>query len=394
MATLKSGSRGDEVKKLQQALNSSGYNLDEDGIYGSKTEAAVRDYQSKNGLSVDGIAGNLTQGKLYGTSTSTSGLPGVSSSTSQNLSKYEQGYKPSDTVQAALDKLNAAQQSKPEDYVSQWEGLIDSMWDQINNREDFAYDYSQDPTYNVYRDLYAAQGSQAMQDAMGQAAALSGGYGSSYAQSVGQQTYDQYLQDLNSIIPDLAEQAYARDQAEYADLMNRYQLAMESEAIDYDRYQDEVADYWTNLEYLTNIYNNELQMDYNQFADMLAYYQAKAAQEQEQANWDKEYNLALSQSRSSGSSGSSRSSRSSGSSGSSKTKDSSKPKQSAYYDTASKRALQIKSNIGTVDAVANYLASMVDNKKITLTESRAILGSMFTQADINSLDNHPEYYVR
>ena len=64
------GSRGDEVKKLQQALNSTGsYTLDVDGSYGPATQAAVRDYQTKNGLKVDGIAGEQTLGKLYATPT-------------------------------------------------------------------------------------------------------------------------------------------------------------------------------------------------------------------------------------------------------------------------------------------------------------------------------------
>ena len=51
------GSQGSAVKQLQSELNRRGYSLDEDGIFGKKTRAAVRDYQKKNGLRmVDGIA--------------------------------------------------------------------------------------------------------------------------------------------------------------------------------------------------------------------------------------------------------------------------------------------------------------------------------------------------
>ena len=64
--TLRIGSKGNDVKKLQQALG-----ITADGIYGSQTAAAVKAYQKKNGLSVDGIAGNQTLGKLYGGSTTT-----------------------------------------------------------------------------------------------------------------------------------------------------------------------------------------------------------------------------------------------------------------------------------------------------------------------------------
>ena len=54
------GSQGSAVRQLQNELNKRGYSLDQDGIFGKKTRAAVRDYQKKNGLTmVDGIAGDV-----------------------------------------------------------------------------------------------------------------------------------------------------------------------------------------------------------------------------------------------------------------------------------------------------------------------------------------------
>ena len=64
MANLSYGSKGSEVKKLQEELNKQGYKLDVDGIYGAKTQAAVKDYQKSSGLAVDGIAGVQTTGAL------------------------------------------------------------------------------------------------------------------------------------------------------------------------------------------------------------------------------------------------------------------------------------------------------------------------------------------
>lgn len=67
---LQNGSSGEDVRKLQNALVGAGYNVGStgaDGIFGSNTAAAVRKYQQDNGLSVDGIAGDKTLGKLYGT---------------------------------------------------------------------------------------------------------------------------------------------------------------------------------------------------------------------------------------------------------------------------------------------------------------------------------------
>lgn len=59
---MKSGSRGESVKWLQYILQEKGYDLKIDGVFGSKTEQAVRDFQTK--VFVDGIVGELTLKKL------------------------------------------------------------------------------------------------------------------------------------------------------------------------------------------------------------------------------------------------------------------------------------------------------------------------------------------
>lgn len=72
MNTIKNGSRGTEVKTLQATLNQKGnYGLATDGIFGAKTEIAVKDFQKKNGLSVDGIVGPKTWEALGVTTTTT-----------------------------------------------------------------------------------------------------------------------------------------------------------------------------------------------------------------------------------------------------------------------------------------------------------------------------------
>lgn len=70
MTTIKKGSKGADVKTLQQALNKAcQYGLNEDGVFGSKTETTLKEYQRKYGLTPDGIAGPKTWSKLgYSTS--------------------------------------------------------------------------------------------------------------------------------------------------------------------------------------------------------------------------------------------------------------------------------------------------------------------------------------
>lgn len=82
-ALSKYGSRGQEVTTIQTKLKRWGYyNGNIDGIYGSQTLAAVKWFQSKNGLVVDGIAGTKTLQAMgiYSSSSSSS-----SSSNSNNL---------------------------------------------------------------------------------------------------------------------------------------------------------------------------------------------------------------------------------------------------------------------------------------------------------------------
>jgi len=214
MTNLKNGSSGSDVLALQKALNSKGYNLDEDGAYGNQTEAAVRDYQSKNGLAVDGVVGTNTWGSL-------------NSSTGTTTTTDEYGL------------------VKPT-YTSKYQGNIDSLVDQITNREKFTYDAGADPIYQQYRDQYTALGDKAAKNAAAQTATLSGGYANSYATTAAAQANQSYLSQLNSIIPTLESNAYTRYQNEGTDLQNKLSMYQGLENTDYNRYQNELSQYNTD----------------------------------------------------------------------------------------------------------------------------------------------------
>ena len=64
MIVLRKGSRGDAVRNLQELLNSKGFNLTVDGIFGTLTENSVIAFQLQNGLKTDGVVGEKTWGKL------------------------------------------------------------------------------------------------------------------------------------------------------------------------------------------------------------------------------------------------------------------------------------------------------------------------------------------
>ena len=114
---------------------------------------------------------------------------------------------------STMEALRRAETSLP-DLTTSYDGEIRSLYEKIVNRPAFRYEAESDPLYGMYRDRYVREGSLAMRDTIGRSAALTGGYGSSYAQSVGQQQYDAYLQKLNDVMPELYGAAFKRWQAE------------------------------------------------------------------------------------------------------------------------------------------------------------------------------------
>lgn len=204
---------------------------------------------------------------------------GVSGYTQSKLNGLEGGYTASGSVQAAQAYLEQIKANKPGAYQSRWDDELTSLYDQIRNRKKFSYDMGTDPLYLQYRDQYQRLGRLAMQDTMGQAAALTGGYGSTYGEQVGQQAYNAYLQNLNDIVPQLQQQAYQRYQDEGTDLYNQFNLVKSRDDTDYGRYRDTVSDWYSDLSDARSAYNSERSMDMSQWETMLNYWANKANNE-------------------------------------------------------------------------------------------------------------------
>lgn len=252
--TLQNGSSGSEVKKLQQSLAAAGYAVDVDGIYGDQTAAAVRKYQQDNGLSVDGMAGDQTLGKLYQTaatqpSTKTTEKKSTTGATSAapDYSAYEYDATTDDAYMQALAVLQEAEKATPT-YAGTYDTKLEEIYDKIVNRDKFKYDVNGDALYQQLAAQYQQQGKMAMQDTMGQAAALTGGYGNSYAVTAGNQAYQGYLQKINEMVPELHDAALARYNAEGEALMDEYALTGDLRDEEYSRYQDELNLYLQDVD--------------------------------------------------------------------------------------------------------------------------------------------------
>lgn len=127
-------------------------------------------------------------------------------------------------------------------YQSPWQDQLNDTVKKILNREKFSYDVNGDALYKQYKDRYTQMGKQAMMDTMGQAAALTGGYGNSYAQNVGQQAYQGYMQQLTDKVPTLYQIALDKYNNEGNTMRNNLSLMMQQDDVEYGRYRDQLAD--------------------------------------------------------------------------------------------------------------------------------------------------------
>lgn len=139
--------------------------------------------------------------------------------------------------------LQSAVTTKPQAYQSRYSDQIASLYEQIMNRPAFSYNASRDPLFQQYRDQYIRDGQRAMQDSIGVSAALTGGYGNSWAATAGYQAYGEYLKALNDKLPELEKRAWDRYNAEGDTLRDNVNLALALDNREYGWYRDAMSDW-------------------------------------------------------------------------------------------------------------------------------------------------------
>lgn len=134
----------------------------------------------------------------------------------------------------------------------------DAQLDKMLNYEDFKYDPKSDQRYAAYKQAYTREGQRATADALGQAAALTGGIPSSYATAAAAQAGNYYAAQLADKIPELYQQAYNEYADQYNRLSNNANAAMNARSFDLNTYQ-------TNL----NQFNNDRNFDFSNYQTQL-----------------------------------------------------------------------------------------------------------------------------
>lgn len=227
-AQVRLGGNNDKnaVLQLQKLLNEQmGAGLDIDGIFGPKTDRAVRNYQRSKGLQVDGIVGPKTWSMLL-QATQTDPQPA--------------DRKRSDDLWDELEQLRG---QAPGDFNFSQEDLLKAALEAYQNQGPFNYDPNLDPMYQQHRNRLMTQGKQAMEDTLGMIQARTGGYGNSYAQTAGQQTYQGYMQELTDLMPQLYELAYGKYTDETDRLKENYQMYEDAKTREKQDHEKAVRDH-------------------------------------------------------------------------------------------------------------------------------------------------------
>lgn len=206
-------------------------------------------------------------------------------------------YEDSPETLAAYQKYLASVGQKPSDYTSQYLPQMDAIMQEYGSQAPFNYDINADMLYQQMKDQYIRNGQRAMMDAQGQASAMTGGYGSTYAQGVGQQQYNQHLEALNNNIPALYDRQYQQYRDQRGDMLNQFNMAGTLENTNYGRYRDTVGDwkdetgrtygefmdsrsfgynkYLNEIQQAGTVYNKELDNFWNQYNDDMNRYGIK-----------------------------------------------------------------------------------------------------------------------
>ena len=224
-------------------------------------------------------------------STSTIGFQGSDALTAAQQAKdlYASGYTASQAnTQKRENYDNMLATGKP---VFNDNGLgagMENVMNQWLNRGPFKYDMNADVLYQQYKDQYMNAGKIAMNDSIAQAAALTGGYGNSYAATVGNQAYQGYLNKLNDKIPELYQLAENRYNQEGQNLKDSYSLMSDRYNTLYTQYRNDVADYDKEL---ARAYDDWYTTDQNERADF--YKNREYASDEYQNLYSNEWNQYL-----------------------------------------------------------------------------------------------------
>lgn len=194
---------------------------------------------------------------------------GVKDASANYKAYVDEGYKASEDVtkaKAAYETANANLAGYAP-YTNPNAAAMQQALSAIVNRPAFKFSTDGDALYERYKNDYQAAGKKAMEDTMGQAAMLTGGYGNSYAATAGAQAYNDYLGKMDEIVPQLYQMALDKYNMEGDQLAQKYGVLASDDERGYSRWAAERGYLADLADRAQNAYYNERAYDYGQWGD-------------------------------------------------------------------------------------------------------------------------------
>ena len=183
------------------------------------------------------------------------------------MDEEKKKYAESARVEQARQEAKDSDGRKPGEYVSKWQQQLDAAMEKILNREKFSYDLNGDALYRQYKDQAIQNGRLAMQDTLGQTAAMTGGFGSSYGQTAAQQAYRQQMADLGDKASALYDKARTEYDRQGTEDRQAYDLLLQRENSSQGQYKQALAAWEAENQRLWSRYDQERKTDYEAYRD-------------------------------------------------------------------------------------------------------------------------------
>ena len=167
------------------------------------------------------------------------------------------------------DSIAKWQESRPAEYVNTYKDDIKGLVSTLTGM-DFSYNPEKDIAYKLIRDENRKAARLAMEDTLGKAAAMTGGYSNTYAQGAAQQAYAGALSKTGELIPELYEAAYDRFSDDRDALSDSIKLLSDLDSDEFDKYTALMKQYFSEGEMLFDNYHWESEEEFDRFLDYAA----------------------------------------------------------------------------------------------------------------------------
>lgn len=248
------------------------------GNSSANTTKATSSTSVVNGSPINGVDAD-TYNKMKSTYSQSSAVTNAQNEANKYLDKVKEISSVTDIIdQSTWDAINTpfASSSAYQEAMNYTNGLlqqlssgrtsytdqIKDLMGQIQNRDDFEYDVDADPLFQQALASAMSSGKTAMQDTIGQASALTGGYGSTYATTAGNQAYNAYIQDAYNNLPEYYQMALEAYQMEGEEMYRQLGMLQDADATEYQRMYDSWSANFANTQ---NMYSQE----YGQWQDSI-----------------------------------------------------------------------------------------------------------------------------